>query len=48
MKKILYTVLAILLFVPYMLAYGIAHLFKMEEREDMPTAKEWFEVLQDV
>ena len=48
MKKVLYTILVTVLFIPYVLAYGIAHLFKMEDRDDMPTVKEWFGMLQSV
>lgn len=48
MKKVLYTIIATVLFVPYILAYSIVHLFKMKNREDMPTAKEWFEQLYDM
>lgn len=44
MKRILYFVLATILFVPYICAYVIAHLFKMNDREDMPNAKEWFAI----
>ena len=35
-------IIATLLFPLYMGAYGLAHLFKMKGREDMPNAKEWF------
>ena len=48
MKKVLYAIITTVLFTPYILAYGIAHLFKIEDRENMPTAKEWFEVLRNV
>ena len=48
MKKILYTMIATVLFIPYIMAYCIAHLFKMKDREDMPNAKEWFEPLYDM
>lgn len=48
MKKVLYTIIATVLFVPYILAYSIAYLFKMKNREDMLTAKEWFGQLYDM
>lgn len=48
MKKILLTILAVLLFIPYILSYFISHLFKMKDRENMPTCKEWFDILKEV
>ena len=41
MKKLLYIIPAFL-FIPYMCAYIIAHVFRMKGREDVPTIKEWF------
>ena len=41
MRKLIY-ILPTLLFAPYICAYAIAHIFKMKDREDMPTVKEWF------
>lgn len=48
MKKILYIIIATTLFIPYIISYYIAHLFKMKDRENMPTAKEWFDPLNDI
>ena len=48
MKKTFYAILATVCFIPYICAYGIAYLFKMEDRENMPTVKEWFMPLSDI
>lgn len=45
MKKVLYEIIATVLFIPYIMSYGVAHLFKMKDRGNMPTIKEWFEPL---
>ena len=39
---ILCTIASVLLFPPYAAAYGIAHLLKLNGREDMEDFKEWF------
>ena len=48
MKKTLYGIIAIILFIPYILAYAIAHTFKMKDAENMPTTEEWFEPLHNM
>ena len=48
MKKTLYIIIATVLFAPYICAYGIAHLLKVADREDMPTPKEWFGLEKEV
>lgn len=41
MEKLLY-ILSIIFFIPYLGAYLIANIFRLEGRENMPTIKEWF------
>ena len=47
-KKAFLTIFATVCFIPYICAYGIANLFRMSDRENMPTAKEWFEPLSNI
>ena len=48
MKKAFLTIFATVCFIPYICAYGIANLFRMSDKENMPTAKEWFEPLSNI
>lgn len=42
MKAFIRLLLLIAVFPIYFLAYVIAHIFKMEEADDMETISEWF------
>lgn len=42
MKTFIRLLLLTVVFPIYFLAYAIAHVFKMEEAEDMETIAEWF------
>lgn len=40
-------ILSIVMFPFYACAYGLSHLLKLKDREDMPTFKEWFIIEQE-
>ena len=41
MKKIIVFLVSVLTFIPYTVAYALAYLFSMKDREDMLTPGEW-------
>lgn len=48
MKKAMILLLSILTLPAYSGAYAIANIFKMKDRQDMPTISEWLSLYKEV
>ena len=48
MKKAIIFLLSMLTLIPYSMAYVLAHLLKMKDRQDMQTIKEWITLYRQV
>lgn len=48
MKKAIIFLLSLVTLIPYSMAYVLAHLLKMQDRQDMPTITEWITLYRQV